>query len=377
MSASEADLDVSLLSKTFPNTGEGPAGGVQGANFALASGTFFTLLGPSGCGKTTTLRCIAGLERPDCGVIRLGDRVFFDHTAGTNVPLNLRNIGMVFQSYAIWPHMTVFENVAFPLRVAKDRRYRRDEIDRQVDEALDSVELLALKSRSATRLSGGQQQRVALARAIVRKPRLLLLDEPLSNLDAALREEMRKELKKLQAQIGVTTVYVTHDQTEALEMSDRIAVMQHGRIVQLAPPRDIYQNPTNAFVAGFVGSTNWLKGVAHGDGTDTVVTLDNSPSSIRCTQRNAALEGRDVLVSVRPERITLRDVRSLAPDRGNRLVGRVSFAGFSGGTMRYQVSSNELAIQAYGSPDSRWNEGDEVCIDFGTDAAFIFEAEPR
>jgi ABC-type Fe3+/spermidine/putrescine transport system ATPase subunit len=374
MTALGADLDVSMLSKTFPNTGEGPAGGVQDASFALASGTFFTLLGPSGCGKTTTLRCIAGLERPDSGSIRLGDSVFFDHNAGTNVPLNLRNIGMVFQSYAIWPHMTVFENVAFPLRVAKDRRYGREEIDRRVDEALDSVELLPLKSRSATRLSGGQQQRVALARAIVRKPRLLLLDEPLSNLDAALREEMRKELKKLQAQIGVTTVYVTHDQAEALEMSDHIAVMQRGRIVQLASPRDIYRNPGNAFVAGFIGSTNWLKGTLHAAGSDTVVKLDQSPSTIRCIQRNAKLEGRQVLVSVRPEKITLRDLHSPAPVHTNRLIGTISFAGFSGGLMRYQVSSNELKLEAYGSPDSMRNEGDEVCIDFGTDAASIFEA---
>jgi iron(III) transport system ATP-binding protein len=374
MSAIEAELDVSLLSKTFPNTGEGPAAGVQGASFTLASGTFFTLLGPSGCGKTTTLRCIAGLERPDSGAIRLGDLIFFDHVSGTNVPLNLRNIGMVFQSYAIWPHMSVFENVAFPLRVAKDRRYGRDEIDRRVDEALDSVGLLALKSRSATRLSGGQQQRVALARAIVRKPRLLLLDEPLSNLDAALREEMRKELKKLQAQIGVTTVYVTHDQAEALEMSDRIAVMEQGRIVQLATPRDIYRNPSNAFVAGFIGSTNWLKGIIRGAGSETIVSLDNSPSSIRCIQRGPGLDGRDVLVSVRPEKITLRDLGSTVPDRTNRLIGKVAFAGFSGGSMRYQVSSNELKLEAYGSSDSTWNEGDEVCIDFATDAASIFEA---
>jgi iron(III) transport system ATP-binding protein len=270
--------------------------------------------------------------------------------------------------------MTVFENVAFPLRVAKDQRYHRDEINRRVDEALESVDLLALKGRSATRLSGGQQQRVALARAIVRKPRLLLLDEPLSNLDAALREEMRKELKRLQAQIGVTTVYVTHDQTEALEMSDRIAVMQHGRIVQLARPQDIYRNPSNAFVAGFVGSTNWLKGIAREDGAGMVVNLDNSQSCVRCIRRHAELEGRKVQVSVRPEAITLRDIRSAVPDRTNRLLGRISFAGFAGGAMRYQVSSNELKLQAYGASDSTWNEGDEVCIDFATDAASIFEA---
>jgi iron(III) transport system ATP-binding protein len=172
----------------------------------------------------------------------------------------------------------------------------------------------------------------------------------------------------------VTTVYVTHDQAEALEMSDRIAVMQQGRIVQLASPRDIYRNPSNAFVAGFIGSTNWLKGIIRGAGPEAVVNLDNSPSNIRCAQRDAGLDGRDVLISVRPEKITLRDLGSTVPDRTNRLIGKIAFAGFSGGSMRYQVSSNELKLEAYGSSDSTWNEGDEVCIDFATDAASIFEA---
>ena len=261
--AGMASLAVKGLNKVY-HSAEGPSGGVRDTSFVLEPGTFFTLLGPSGCGKTTTLRSIAGLETPDTGSIRLGEQVFFDAGRGINVPLNRRNIGMVFQSYAIWPHMTVFENVAFPLRVAKAERYDRATIKRMVGVALDTVGLGSFGDRSATRLSGGQQQRVALARAIVRQPRLLLLDEPLSNLDAALREDMRVELKRLQQQIGVTTIYVTHDQAEALNMSDRIAVINGGRIVQIGAPRDIYFRPCNSFVAGFVGATNLLHGVVDG-----------------------------------------------------------------------------------------------------------------
>src|SRR5580700_8201022 len=233
-------LSVHGLTKIYGDQSDTRAGGVRDFSFELPAGTFFTLLGPSGCGKTTTLRCIAGLERPDLGQIRVGDVTLFDSRSGTSVPLNQRGIGMVFQSYAIWPHMTVFENVAFPLRVAKDRRYGREEIRTLVEDALGTVGLGGYSDRPATRLSGGQQQRVALARAIVHKPRLLLLDEPLSNLDASLREEMRAELRRLQQQIGITAIYVTHDQAEALAMSDLVAVMDHGRIVQFGEPRAIY-----------------------------------------------------------------------------------------------------------------------------------------
>lgn len=221
-------LEVKGLRKIYANV-EGVGGGIRDATFHLPPGTFFTLLGPSGCGKTTTLRCVAGLERPDVGIVQVGQTTFFDSVRHIDVPLNRRNIGMVFQSYAIWPHMTVMENVSFPLRVAKDRRYNRDEIDTMSRKALATVDLERFADRSATRLSGGQQQRVALARAMVREPKLLLLDEPLSNLDAALRDSMRKELKRLQRQIGITTVYVTHDQAEALEMSDQIAVPMPAR----------------------------------------------------------------------------------------------------------------------------------------------------
>src|SRR5258708_32312183 len=222
-------LSVRGLTKIYGDRSDSKAGGVRDFSFELPLGTFFTLLGPSGCGKTTTLRCIAGLERPDAGQIRVGNVTLHDSESGTSLPMNRRGIGMVFQSYAIWPHMTVFENVAFPLRVAKERRFGREEIRTLVDEALGTVGLGGYADRPATRLSGGQQQRVALARAIVHKPRLLLLDEPLSNLDASLREEMRIELRRLQQKIGLTTVYVTQYQGGVLSRARMICVLEVGR----------------------------------------------------------------------------------------------------------------------------------------------------
>src|SRR5688572_3565007 len=253
-------LRVERLTKVFDNATDAIAGGIRQASFALEPGTFFTMLGPSGCGKTTTLRCIAGLETPDDGWISVDGRILFDRAAKVNVPVEQRAVGMVFQSYAIWPHMTVAENVAFPLTVSKQRRYSKSEIEAAVARALEVVDLQGFQTRPAPRLSGGQQQRVALARAIVHEPRLLLLDEPLSNLDAQLREEMRGELKRLQSKIGITTVYVTHDQSEALALSDRIAVIDQGRIRQIGSPQDIYFRPANPFVARFVGATNLLGG---------------------------------------------------------------------------------------------------------------------
>jgi ABC-type Fe3+/spermidine/putrescine transport system ATPase subunit len=217
-------------------------------SLSIAEGQFFTLLGPSGCGKTTLLRCIAGLERPEAGRMAVRGTTVFDQAAATFVPPNRRNVGMVFQSYAIWPHMTVLENVAFPARA---RRLGNPE--QSALAALKRVGLDHLKDRSATQLSGGQQQRVALARAIATEPDVLLLDEPLSNLDAALRDQMRNELKSLQSRIGITTVLVTHDQAEALSLSDTIAVMESGRIVEVGSPEALYKAPTQAFTARFLG----------------------------------------------------------------------------------------------------------------------------
>src|SRR6266436_6434937 len=253
-------LRVEGLTKIFDNSTDQMAGGIRGAGFTLEPGTFFTLLGPSGCGKTTTLRCVAGLETPDDGVIAVDGRTLFDAKARVNVPVERRSVGMVFQSYAIWPHMTVAENVAFPFTVSKQRRYSRAEIEEGVRRSLAIVDLDGFQERPSTRLSGGQQQRVALARAIVHEPRLLLLDEPLSNLDAQLRDDMRGELKRLQSKIGITTVYVTHDQSEALALSDRLAVIDRGRITQIGSPQEIYFRPANPFVARFVGATNLLPG---------------------------------------------------------------------------------------------------------------------
>ena len=235
-------------------------GGVTAVNdvsITVPSGEFLTLLGPSGCGKSTTLFSIAGLNKATSGTIRIGDTVLFDGERGVEVAPERRNIGLVFQSYALWPHKTVAENLAFPLQL---RRIGRAERDEKIAEALGLVEMTPYADRYPFELSGGQQQRVALARALVYRPGLLLLDEPLSNLDAKLRERARVWLRELQERLGVTTIYVTHDQAEALAVSDRIAVMSMGRMRQLGTPNEIYERPADAFVADFIGSSNFLSG---------------------------------------------------------------------------------------------------------------------
>lgn len=369
--ASTSTLEVSGLSKIFVMSEDGIAGGIREASFSLKPGTFFTLLGPSGCGKTTTLRCIAGLERPDRGTIRLGDQVLFDGASGVTVPLNRRNIGMVFQSYAIWPHMTVFENVAFPLRVSKDRKYSKAETTGMVDDALKRVGLDGFQTRSSTRLSGGQQQRVALARAIVRQPKLLLLDEPLSNLDATLRDEMRTELKRLQQQVGITTIYVTHDQTEALEMSDLVAVIDKGNVVQMGPPREIYGRPKSAFVAGFVGATNLVRGKVtrplNGKGLGAVVL--EGGEEIACAFQEMLPAGEDIAVSIRPESMDLQPLGAPARDGFNRLKGTVTLSGFLGNMIRYNVKVGGRTFQINMEPETAFEIGSDVFLEFPGSAA--------
>src|SRR5262245_3245869 len=253
-------LSVAGLFTEYPNDRGEIVRAAQDVTFTVEEGRLFTLLGPSGCGKTTTLRSIAGLERPKAGEISVKGRVVFSSARGVYVAPNRRGFGMVFQSYAIWPHMNVFQNAAFPLEVG-ERRRSRAQIRDHVMRVLTAVQLDHLADREATMLSGGQQQRLALARALVMEPELLLLDEPLSNLDAKLREKMRFELKRLQRDLKITTVYVTHDQTEALALSHEIGVMNQGRIQQIGRPRDVYEHPVNQFVADFVGNTNFLDGV--------------------------------------------------------------------------------------------------------------------
>ncbi len=267
---------IENLRKSFVAPGNTVVNAVDGISLGVETGKLLTLLGPSGCGKTTTLRCLAGLERPQSGKIVIANKTMFDSERGIFVSPSDRGIGMVFQSYAIWPHMTVFENVAFPLRVARDRRYSAAEIRDKVRRALDMVRMSGFETRPATQLSGGQQQRLAFARGLVREPQILLLDEPLSNLDAKLREQMRVELKRLQKRLGITTVYVTHDQSEALALSDEIAVFSAGRIIQRGTPQEIYRHPKSQFVADFIGSANFLAGTVKeataADGTALVET---------------------------------------------------------------------------------------------------------
>jgi iron(III) transport system ATP-binding protein len=365
-------LRVEGLTKIFDNATDQIAGGIRAASFALEPGTFFTLLGPSGCGKTTTLRCVAGLETPDDGLITVDGRALFDAKARVNVPVEQRFIGMVFQSYAIWPHMTVAENVAFPFTVSKQRRYSRAEIEDGVKRALDIVDLQGFQQRPATRLSGGQQQRVALARAVVHEPRLLLLDEPLSNLDAQLRDEMRGELKRLQSKIGITTVYVTHDQSEALALSDQIAVIDRGHVTQIGSPQDIYFRPINPFVARFVGATNLLTGrlAENADGRGQVEVLQGR--RIRCLVPQAIGDPASVSVSIRPEsiRIVPKSAGNVSePD--NCLAGQVTGVTFLGSSRRVDVLSDGVSLQVTTAADMELPADGQVMLLFAPERAVV------
>ena len=313
----------------------------QDVSFEVPAGKLFTLLGPSGCGKTTTLRSIAGLERPVAGEIRVDDQVMF--SKGVFVPPNRRGLGMVFQSYAIWPHMSVFENAAFPLRVSK--KFSREKVLR----VLKTVALEDFADREATKLSGGQQQRLALARALVMEPRLLLLDEPLSNLDAKLRERMRFELKRLQRELGITTVYVTHDQSEALALSHSIAVMNAGRIEQIGSPREIYERPHNQFVADFVGSTNFLEArVLARDGDFYRVSSQIGGMKVRATEPLA--QDEIVTISVRPEDIELSEVRKEGENTWEGIVYQKVFLGES---VDFVVTIGDYQLQSKAHPTLR------------------------
>jgi iron(III) transport system ATP-binding protein len=297
-------IKVDHLSHAY-NAKKAPVVVVDDLNLDIAENEFFTLLGPSGCGKTTTLRCIAGLESPTNGTITLGGvEVVNDRRV---IPTHKRDIGMVFQDYAIWPHMSVFDNVAFPLRLS--RRTGKAEIDRRVREALELVNMSQFIDRRATQLSGGQQQRLSLARALVRNPSVLLLDEPLSNLDAKLRERMREELRGIQQRIGITTLFVTHDQVEALSLSTRIAVMNHGKVEQIATPRELYLSPASEFVARFVGSTNLLRGKVV-DRTAESIIVDTEAGQLNCAHGGTGEDDSDVLVAIRPESLTISNERA-------------------------------------------------------------------
>jgi len=337
-------IEVQSLVKTFSERSGNTVRAVDGISFKIEEGRFYTLLGPSGCGKTTSLRCIAGLEKPDSGTIEVAGELVYSSSTRAFVPAYRRPIGMVFQSYAIWPHMTVFENVAFPLRVGKQRP-GGEEVRRKVKNALELVELGELGGRMATQLSGGQQQRLALARALVREPKVLLLDEPLSNLDAKLRERMRVELRELQRRLRITTLYVTHDQIEALSMSNVIAVMNAGVIVQEGAPREIYMHPKDQFVAQFIGSTNQISGSVRGAERDGCITVATELGEIACTAMGEMPQGSPVVVIVRPEDIVLHTRR---PQEGRNVIeGRVGAVMFLGEYLDCTIEVGKSLLRAH------------------------------
>jgi spermidine/putrescine ABC transporter ATP-binding subunit len=297
---------------------------VDRATADVEDGELFTLLGPSGCGKTTLLRLIAGFHRADSGEIRFGDRRV------DQLPPYERNIGMVFQNYALWPHMTVRANVTYGLRL---RKLPAAEIARRLGEGLRKVNLAGLEERYPGQLSGGQQQRVALARALVLNPDILLLDEPLSNLDAKIRVHVRAEIKSLQRELGITTIYVTHDQEEALSLSDRIAVMREGRILQISTPKALYERPVDRFVADFVGINNFLPGICRERRADHAV-VETPLGPMRGRPAAAVTAGAPCVLAVRPENVTLDG----ADD--NAVEGRITFASYLGNTLRYDVETS-------------------------------------
>jgi spermidine/putrescine ABC transporter ATP-binding subunit len=306
--ADTVELEVSGLVRRYsPQVTVGPI------SFEVRAGEFFSLLGPSGCGKTTTLRCIAGFESLDAGAIRLhGERL-------DDKPPHRRDVGLVFQNYALFPHLTVFDNVAFGLRL---RRVPRSEIAERVAAILRLVDLPQLAERMPAQLSGGQQQRVAIARSLVLEPRILMFDEPLSNLDLKLRIQMRDELKRLQRRLGKTAIYVTHDQTEALALSDRIAVLSHGHIEQIGTPSEIYEEPATTFVAEFIGSSNLLAARIVEQGGNTVVVETAGGLRLRCAGGNAN-GAAEVSVLLRPERIGVRSPGAGNGGDPNRFTARV------------------------------------------------------
>ncbi len=354
-------LSVQNLSKRF-----GEVCALDGISFDVEDGELVTLLGPSGCGKSTTLFAIAGLDRPTGGRIMLGERVFFDGAAGVAIAPEARNCGLVFQSYALWPHMTVRENVTFPLQI-RGARARAAAIE--VDRVLELVEMLPYADRHPHELSGGQQQRVALARTLVYQPALLLLDEPLSNLDAKLRERTRGWLKELQSRLRLTTIFVTHDQTEALSLSDRIIVLDGGSIKQIGTPQEIYRNPATPFIADFIGGSNFLAGTVQAlvDGQAHVSLPDGQILSVAASP--ALTRGQRVTVSIRPQSVHLVSGVAAAGSGANLLRGRIVSREFLGPCYQYSVSiADKLlrfeAVEDLASNDATLSVQTESCTVF-------------
>jgi iron(III) transport system ATP-binding protein len=354
------EIHVESLVKEF-----GDQRALDDVTFAVKEGELFTLLGPSGCGKSTTLMSIAGFQTPERGRIAVGDETFFDASRRVSVAAEQRNLGIVFQSYAVWPHMTVFENLAFPLKV---RKLKRKAIRDRVVEVLDLVEMGPYIDRYPHQLSGGQQQRVALGRALVYSPSVLLLDEPFSNLDAKLRERARTWVKELQHTLGLTTIFVTHDQDEALSMSDRVVVMSAGEVQQIGTPEEVYRTPTNRFVAEFVGRVNLIPGVVASSDNNSVV-VDITGSQHRLTVRGAKATG-SVTVAVRPEAVTLMSADDISTNGTNTWEASVHTVAFLGDHYEYELNAGPVALTAV---SAQRVPGDRLRVHIPPDACAVVE----
>jgi iron(III) transport system ATP-binding protein len=355
------EIHVQNLVKEF-----GDQRALDDVSFEVNEGELFTLLGPSGCGKSTTLMSIAGFQHPEAGRIVVDDDIFVDAARRIAVPAEQRNLGIVFQSYAVWPHMTVFENLAFPLKV---RKLKRNAIRTRVRQVLELVEMLPYEQRYPHQLSGGQQQRVALARALVYSPSVLLLDEPFSNLDAKLRERARAWVKDLQRTLGLTTIFVTHDQDEALSMSDRVAVMSAGEVQQVGTPEEIYRHPTSRFVAEFVGRVNLIEGLVSGS-KDAAVIVDVADSLDSLIVHDGAGASGNVTVAVRPEAVTVMRLDDHSVDGVNTWEADVGTVAFLGDHYEYEVNVGPLALTVQ---SSRRVEGDRIRVHIPPDACAVVE----
>lgn len=342
---------------------------VEDVSFRMQTNEFFSLVGPSGCGKTTTLRCIAGLETATSGKIAINNRTVFQAEQGGSstslVPTHERSIGMVFQNYAVWPHMSVLQNIAYPLKL---RGASRSEQEREVTRLLQLLGMEGLMKRKPSQLSGGQQQRVALGRALISHPDVLLLDEPLSNLDAKLRDQMRSELKRIQREVGIPILYVTHDQDEALSMSDRIAVMSAGRVHQIAPPEIIYEQPATRFVLDFIGAVNYFSAKITGEANGLLSLTLGDGQQLTAPKPRTLPAGRRVTVGVRPE-----DLRIVTDQPG--LTAQVELRSFRGSICDYRLRTEKYGFWLQTEKNTLIPEGSSVTL--AAARAFFIAAEAQ
>lgn len=352
------EIHIENLCKRY-TSGNKTINALDNVDLTIPANRIFTLLGPSGCGKTTLLRCIVGLESPDSGIIRIGGETVWSAKDNIYVPPEKRGLGMVFQSYAIWPHMTVFDNVAYPLQT---RKTERNEIRRKVAKTLAFVQLDGFEDRPATKLSGGQQQRVALARALVAEPKVILFDEPLSNLDAKLREETRKDLRVFLSELGITAVYVTHDRIEALALSDLIAIMDKGRIIEMGTPRDIYFHSEHNFVADFIGRTNRIDGTVKAQEADATI-VDCALGTLHCAPFAGLNPGDKVVLSLRPEFLHfMNDGKTPEDGPVNSFTGQIDSLVFVGEALEGEVLAGDTRLFVKVPPDSDFKVGDSITM---------------